>query len=1090
MVTQPRFRRELARIRSLGIPINPELLKQNRQRIALYQAVKNNEYDIVRNILGSDTGISTGYTDADGCKLLYIAAASGYTSIVELLLQHHADVESYNSSTKRTALYQAVENGHREVATILLDRGADIETRSEDGWTPLINAVKKRDLNLVELLLKRGASTKIQLMYDQTLEDLAEGDNELKSLLLSHQVLDGPLVLDSESDTLFAKGYEEADILNSGERDAKFLACHGFQATIIDFFDTDREQRVHVSKSIYDILYGDPGPEAIMKSAISKTTLSGRRPRLRWYHLPSNNMEWVETLVARILQERGITMGSELRSRISLTNSARRQYCTTTAHSSFMRPICRAFEPAVPKYKESLKTLAIGEQVMLFKLIQEHIPYLHFETHDAYLEMARTMSKVKGEQEPSNSEPIQPTRTEAELLERDNNEHVQTIQEPTLRTRRQNLGREIRHQLLKGIKNMAGVISAESKEVSQRPNSLAADTGDHDLEKGMPSRNQKQPKQDLKSRPSIEMQKASRDTDKIVTANDERIHTLQKQKSAGILTQLQPESHSGNYTNPKVTGLNLSKSKSRLVDEGTKELRQESIEEELSKTDPESFDELLMKGYLPHKNTGQIPPLQLRRTLDQYFYTHLEISGSASSSTRDNDQVVYRFTKDSCEPKMFMVDQLWLWIINDDTVISCCPQRWDVMANVNEARVPDLHDMSAGPSSAHIKTYENEGLPVHNEARRIPDSKIDSDEQNNKPNSFQGKKQRQIFLDKDPLNVHQMVLKHLQRTARPSIQSAYQLAKLITDTCANIFNPYDIPDEFQFFEFFERSIGSLIDKEAKCYLEFVHMLDHAHSANIGSLEKPSFNITAETHLLVEIKDIRDELGILRMVLTDQLNVMNEFTLIAARGDARVQKRIKAENASVTSETQGDTSQVADKGKRPLEEKVQDQGENKKRSVFQAMAGFSKFQDKKERGSNHGTNGDYLMKNGNDSQETTDIFTRILNGIGDQSKGQAEGFMTEKNKVLESHLYRIDQMDQLAEKTYVALNHLLDLKQKQANISEAESAHRQANESLDLARLAQVQADQSAQQGKTVMVFTVVTILFVGYIFGSIGGDAD
>ncbi|KAF7885659.1 uncharacterized protein EAF02_004168 [Botrytis sinoallii] len=65
---------------------------------------------------------------------------------------------------------------------------------------------------------------------------------------------------------------------------------------------------------------------------------------------------------------------------------------------------------------------------------------------------------------------------------------------------------------------------------------------------------------------------------------------------------------------------------------------------------------------------------------------------------------------------------------------------------------------------------------------------------------------------------------------------------------------------------------------------------------------------------------------------------------------------------------------------------------------------------------------------------------------------------------------------------IQLNHLLDLKQKQANISEAESAHRQATESLELTRFAQVQADQSSQQGKTLMIFTVVTILFLPLSF--------
>jgi hypothetical protein len=73
------------------------------------------------------------------------------------------------------------------------------------------------------------------------------------------------------------------------------------------------------------------------------------------------------------------------------------------------------------------------------------------------------------------------------------------------------------------------------------------------------------------------------------------------------------------------------------------------------------LDKLLIKAYSLSNTPGQLPPLQLRRTLDQYFYTHL-----LSTYERDTDQVVLRYTWNSqvMEPKIFMVDQLWLWILN------------------------------------------------------------------------------------------------------------------------------------------------------------------------------------------------------------------------------------------------------------------------------------------------------------------------------------------------------------------------------------------------------------------------------------------
>jgi hypothetical protein len=90
-----------------------------------------------------------------------------------------------------------------------------------------------------------------------------------------------------------------------------------------------------------------------------------------------------------------------------------------------------------------------------------------------------------------------------------------------------------------------------------------------------------------------------------------------------------------------------------------------------------------------YKYLHQRPPLHPRRTLDQSYYGALKHTG-----TRDRDQVVYRATtperhdclevmdeKDKwCKqchqdvrkvPRLIMVDQLWLWIL--DGSMSCFP---------------------------------------------------------------------------------------------------------------------------------------------------------------------------------------------------------------------------------------------------------------------------------------------------------------------------------------------------------------------------------------------------------------------------------
>lgn len=169
------------------------------------------------------------------------------------------------------------------------------------------------------------------------------------------------------------------------------------------------------------------------------------------------------------------------------------------------------------------------------------------------------------------------------------------------------------------------------------------------------------------------------------------------------------------------------------------------------------------------------------------------------------------------------------------------------------------------------------------------------DDVDSRPSSSEEKRKCLAFLKQDPLNVHQLILKHLQGSARKPITTVSELAILITDSCVGLFDQYQIPDEFQFFDFFERSIGAVvsfklssfifrkdsltlykIDGETKCLQAFAKSLDKTQPGDDIVATDALYSITAETKLLVEIKDIRDELDILQMVLTDQSKPSRDF----------------------------------------------------------------------------------------------------------------------------------------------------------------------------------------------------------------------
>lgn len=61
-----------------------------------------------------------------------------------------------------------------------------------------------------------------------------------------------------------------------------------------------------------------------------------------------------------------------------------------------------------------------------------------------------------------------------------------------------------------------------------------------------------------------------------------------------------------------------------------------------------------------------------------------------------------------------------------------------------------------------------------------------------------------------PLDVRQATLKYLVKQERDAITSVHQMAEVIINSCANIFSTYHVSNEFQFLDFFERSIETVV----------------------------------------------------------------------------------------------------------------------------------------------------------------------------------------------------------------------------------------------------------------------------------------
>lgn len=107
-------------------------------------------------------GASVDATDKDGQTALIIAARHGHADIVKLLLKRGAAPNRKTEHSGSTALNWAVTEGHADAVTALLDGGADVNLKDKEGAPPLVCAVSRRKIQIMKLLINRGADVNVE----------------------------------------------------------------------------------------------------------------------------------------------------------------------------------------------------------------------------------------------------------------------------------------------------------------------------------------------------------------------------------------------------------------------------------------------------------------------------------------------------------------------------------------------------------------------------------------------------------------------------------------------------------------------------------------------------------------------------------------------------------------------------------------------------------------------------------------------------------------------------------------------------------------------------------------------------------------
>jgi len=140
-------------------PIGP---RTDRGRgYAFRAAVSRNDMGAVRRFLKE----SPELVDGDRYHLpIGIASRHDSVRMVELLIDAGADVDKPWPHIHASALHFAIEHGHVNVAKALLDAGAGVDNTAGDfsGRTPIFRACGRGNIEVVKLLIERGANVRVQ----------------------------------------------------------------------------------------------------------------------------------------------------------------------------------------------------------------------------------------------------------------------------------------------------------------------------------------------------------------------------------------------------------------------------------------------------------------------------------------------------------------------------------------------------------------------------------------------------------------------------------------------------------------------------------------------------------------------------------------------------------------------------------------------------------------------------------------------------------------------------------------------------------------------------------------------------------------
>ena len=135
-------------------------LAAEAESLDAFEAAALGEAAPLEELLREDPELAKGWSQ-DGFTVLHYAAFFGSPEAIRALVAAGADLEARSTNQEfapeATPLHSAVAAARSDNVEALLQAGADPNAKQHSGFTPLMEAEQRGDLDLAELLIRHGA---------------------------------------------------------------------------------------------------------------------------------------------------------------------------------------------------------------------------------------------------------------------------------------------------------------------------------------------------------------------------------------------------------------------------------------------------------------------------------------------------------------------------------------------------------------------------------------------------------------------------------------------------------------------------------------------------------------------------------------------------------------------------------------------------------------------------------------------------------------------------------------------------------------------------------------------------------------------